>query len=193
MGRIGLAFRVFFRALGNAAFAEQLTMLMEGKLLPAPWAKSATNDAATKASTPETPPPPERPKSAPPARSEAITFLATLQREARFIDFVQEQLADYTDAQIAAAARDVHRDCRATIDRLFGIGPLVTEAEGATIDVPAGFDAARYRLTGKVAGQPPYRGSLQHHGWVATRCELPAWTGGRDAALVVAPAEVELS
>jgi hypothetical protein len=86
----------------------------------------------------------------------------------------------------------VHRDCRATIDRLFGIAALLTEAEGAAVDVPAGFDAARYRLTGNVTGQPPYHGALQHHGWIAARCDLPAWTGDRDAALVIAPAEVEL-
>jgi len=41
-------------------------------------------------------------------------------------------------------------------------------------------------------GEPPYRGVLRHHGWRATRCELPTWTGSAQAATVVAPAEVEL-
>ena len=55
----------------------------------------------------------------PPARSEAITLLAALQREARFVDFIQESLAGYTDAQIGAAARDVHRDCGTVLKRMF--------------------------------------------------------------------------
>jgi hypothetical protein len=58
--------------------------------------------------------------------------------------------------------------------------------------VPAGFDAGKYRLTGNVAGQPPFRGQLAHHGWEATRCELPSWTGGEGSAMVVAPVEVEV-
>jgi hypothetical protein len=45
---------------------------------------------------------------------------------------------------------------------------------------------------GQVAGEPPFQGKLCHHGWEATRCELPEWTGGAPAAMIVAPAEVEL-
>jgi hypothetical protein len=78
------------------------------------------------------------------------------------------------------------------LERSFGLKPLRSEAEGAALEVPAGFDAARIRLTGQVAGAPPYRGTLVHPGWVATRCELPEWTGGAEGALVVAPAEVEV-
>ena len=59
------------------------------------------------------------------ARSEAITLLATLQREARFVDFIKEPLDGYSDAQIGAAARDVHRDCGKVLDRLFAIQSLV--------------------------------------------------------------------
>jgi hypothetical protein len=31
-----------------------------------------------------------------------------------------------------------------------------------------------------------------HHGWTASKCEIPAWTGSEEAALIVAPVEVEL-
>ena len=31
-----------------------------------------------------------------------------------------------------------------------------------------------------------------HHGWEAAKCEVPTWSGGKEAALVVAPAEVEV-
>jgi len=125
-------------------------------------------------------------------RSEAISLLATLQREARLVDFIKEPLDDYTDAQIGAAVRDIHRDCAAVLERLFGLEPVVDQEEGTEVEVPAGFDSGRFRLTGNVTGQPPFRGRLVHHGWEATRCELPEWSGSPAAACTVAPAEVEL-
>ena len=79
------------------------------------------------------------------------------------------------------------------IDRVFALRPLVAEEDGAQIHVPTDFDAARYRLTGNVSGRPPYRGKLQHHGWEATRCDLPQFIGSPLAAKTVAPAEVEIA
>jgi len=60
------------------------------------------------------------------------------------------------------------------------------------VDVPAGFDPGRFRLTGNVSGEPPFRGRLVHGGWEATRCELPTWSGSAAAERIVAPVEVEL-
>lgn len=57
--------------------------------------------------------------------------------------------------------------------------------------VPAGFDAQRIRLTGNVAGQPPYRGVLKHHGWITTAVRFPTISAALDPR-VLAPAEVEL-
>jgi hypothetical protein len=121
-----------------------------------------------------------------------LSLLAALQREGRFVDFIKEPLAAYSDAQVGAAVRDVHRDCSAVLERCFAVRPLVDGAEGAEVDVPSGFDAAQYRLVGNVQGQPPYRGKLCHHGWQATRKDLPDWTGGPSSAMVLSPAEVEL-
>ncbi len=135
-------------------------------------------------------PKPVAPK--PPAQSEAITLLAALQRKARFVDFIQESLAGYSDAQIGAAARDVHRDCGAVLKRMFALRPAVTDEEGKEVEVSAGFDAGRWRLTGNVTGQPPFHGRLVHPGWEATACELPTWSGSAAASKIVAPAEVEL-
>jgi len=108
------------------------------------------------------------------------------------VDIVKEPLGDYSDQQIGAAARDVLRDCGAVLDRMFALEGVVDEAEGAELEVPAGFDPGRYRLTGNVAGDPPFRGKLVHHGWRATRCELPQWSGSAASALVVAPVELEI-
>jgi hypothetical protein len=176
MGRIGLAFRAFFAILFNREVGERAPSLFEDKLLP-------------KVTTSEPAPPAER-KPARPARSEALTLLETLQREARLIDLCQDSLDAYSDEQIGAAARNVLRDSGQVLTRLFALQPVASEGE--PLEIADGFDPARYRLTGNVA-RPPYRGRVTHGGWQATRCELPHWTGTKDSAFIVAPAEVEVA
>jgi len=177
--RLFLAFRVFFLTLFRAPVAQEVRRLLTVEPVPR---------------LPGEEPPKPRPVAKPePQRSEALNLLAALQREARFVDFIQEPLDGYTDAQIGAATRQVHDDCRKVLDRLFALRGLVEQPEGAEVDVPAGFDAGRFRLTGNVAGEPPYRGRLVHHGWEAAQCQLPAWSGSPNSARVVAPAEVELA
>jgi len=90
------------------------------------------------------------------------------------------------DAQIGAAARDVHRDCGTVLQRMFALRPAVADEEGKDVEIPAGFDAGRWRLTGNVTGEPPFRGRLVHPGWEATACELPTWSGSSKAARIVA-------
>ena len=177
MGRIGLAFRMFFRILFHGDFAVRAGELIDGAVAPAgPTLAPVALRAEMKAA----------------AQSEALTLLGVLQREGRLVDFLKEPIGAYDDVQIGAAVRDVHRDCSAAVERVFGLRAILNEAEGASINVPAGFDAARIRLIGNVAGQPPYTGRLQHHGWEATQVQLPEWSGTGKAANVVAPAEVEI-
>lgn len=183
MRRIAIAFRALLRVLFDAATAEQVDAVLRGQ----------TPALAPPEAAPEKKPAPKPKVSKPqPTRSEALTLLATLQREARLVDFMQESLEGYADAQIGAAARDVHRDCKKVLDRLFGLEPVLGDEEGAEVEVPAGFDPGCFRLTGNVAGEPPFRGHLAHHGWRVSRCELPAWSGSPEASRVVAPAEVEI-
>ncbi|MDX1943992.1 MAG: DUF2760 domain-containing protein [Pirellulaceae bacterium] len=178
MGRIGLAFRAFFAAFGNAATAERLQSALLGETLP-------------KATTGEKPKPTPLPET-PPKRSEAITLLAALQREARLVDLIQQPLGQFTDEQIGSAARNVLTDAAGALSRFFALQPVCTQEEDATIDVPKGYDPAMFKLTGAVEGSGPLRGKLVHKGWQATTCNLPTWTGSKEAALVVAPAEVEV-
>lgn len=159
------------------------------------WADSAFA-AKVQALFKEEPPPPqappvEKPRKEP-ARNDALTLLSVLQREARLIDFIQEPIAAYSDAQIGAAVRGVHDDCNTVLNRMFALQPLRPEAEGASLEVPPGFDPLQFRLTGNLPEQPPYRGVLRHPGWKATKCELPEWSGREESATVVAPCEVEI-
>ncbi|MGD0899183.1 MAG: DUF2760 domain-containing protein [Thermoguttaceae bacterium] len=181
MRRIWLAIRAFFVVLFNSAAASRVAEAL-GTIRGEPQATTIPADHAT-------PPVGRAPEV---RRSEAVTLLAALQREARLVDFVQEPLEGYSDAQIGAAARDVHRECGKLFERLFALRPVAAEEEGSAVDIPAGFDAGRWRLVGNVTGQPPFRGRLVHHGWEATACQLPEWSGRAGAARVVAPVEVEI-
>jgi len=184
MNRFVLSIRIWWRTLFDARVREQVAEVLTGKKLaiPAPTVPSL-------APAPTQPPKPA-PALKPPQRSEALTLLATLQREARLIDFLKESLTDYSDAQIGAAVRDIQRDAGKVLERLFKVRPISHQEEGTELQAPA--DAERYRLVGTVSGSAPYRGRLVHHGWEATLCEIPEWSGNSTAAKVIAPVEVEL-
>ena len=185
MRRILIAIRAFFVVLFYGQVAAQVDEILKKRGLPPSPATTELPRAEARPAKPAA-----TPKTA--GRSEAVTLLATLQREARFVDFIQEPLVGYSDAQIGAVARDVHRDCGAVLQRLFELRPVVEQDEGAEIEVPSGFDAGRFHLTGNVVGEPPFHGRLTHHGWIAAACKLPAWTGSKESATIVAPVEVEL-
>ncbi|MEW4452225.1 DUF2760 domain-containing protein [Bremerella sp. JC817] len=177
--RIGLAFKLFFQILFNPEVAQRAEKLS----LPAPEEK------------PTPPPVPAKPKPEKPQRPEgidALVLLTTLQREARFLDLFQEDLSEYEDAQIGAAVRDVQRDTKATLNRMFGIEPVRSEEEGGRIDLPASIDANEIRLVGNVQNDKPAGGTLVHRGWKATKCDLPKFNGTLAQAQVLNPAEVEV-
>jgi len=121
----------------------------------------------------------------------ALQLLGLLQQEARFIDFIKEDVSRFSDADIGAAARVVHEGCNKAVNQHFTLAPVRTEVEGSRISLPAGFDAASVRLTGNIVGQAPFTGTLVHKGWQVTEVHLPKLTQAHNAN-IVAPAEVEL-
>ncbi|MCB1769245.1 MAG: DUF2760 domain-containing protein [Candidatus Competibacteraceae bacterium] len=121
----------------------------------------------------------------------ALQLLALLQQEGRFIDFLEENVTTYSDAEIGGAARVVHEGCRKVIRDHLQIAPVREETEGARLVLPDGFNATAVRLTGNVVGQPPFTGTLMHRGWRVTDIRLPKLAEGHDIR-VLAPAEVEL-
>ena len=121
----------------------------------------------------------------------ALQLLTLLQQEGRFVDFLEENVTAYSDADIGGAARVVHEGCRKVIREYLHIEPVREEAEGVRLTLPAGFDATAVRLTGNVVGQPPFTGTLMHRGWRVRQITLPKLAEGHDVR-VLAPAEVEL-
>jgi len=182
MHRIYLAFLCFFRILfGRALPAEVMPPLP-----PAPTPSAPAQLPAAKPA--EAAPKPARKADVTPG---ALQLLALLQREGRLVDFLSEDISDYDDAAIGAAVRDIHKGCRKVLADHFGVEPVLDADENEAVTVDTGFDPGRIRLVGNVAGNPPFKGTLRHHGWRAAKVSLPTLSDGLDVT-IVAPAEVEL-
>ena len=125
-------------------------------------------------------------------RDGALALLALLQRESRLVDFLRESLDSYQDADIGVAVRDIHRGCKKVIEEHFVLEAVMPGEEDTRVKVPAGFDPGEVRLIGKISGEPPFTGTLRHHGWRVTEVKLPTLTEGVDRR-VLAPAEVEIA
>ena len=175
--RIGLAFRVLFsRELG-----ENVRELIKNNLaLP-----------STSQPTIEEPPPEPVVQIQESSPDSALQLLGLLQREGRFIDFLQEDVSQFSDEEIGTAARVVHEGCKKATEEYFQLSPIQTQEEGMQIEVKSGFNAQEIRLTGNVVGEPPFHGVLQHRGWRARSVKLPKLSKDHDAS-ILAPAEVEL-
>jgi hypothetical protein len=167
--RLWLAIVCWFRIVFDAQFAARVASLRTGTL-PSRESRPVLPTSAN-------------------AVAPALHLLALLQREGRLIDFCEEELAGFSDAQVGAAARTVHDGCRKAVHEAFTLAPVRGEAEGSTVTLAPGFDPQAVRLTGNVSGNPPFSGVLRHHGWKATQVRMPAGAGD---AMVIAPAEVEL-
>lgn len=121
----------------------------------------------------------------------ALQLLGLLQKEARFIDFIKEDVSAYSDADIGVAARVVHEGCNKAMNDYFTLDTVRKDKEGSKITLAKGFNAAEVRLTGNIVGQAPFKGTLIHKGWQVTDVRLPKLTEGHNAKIVAA-AEVEL-
>src|SRR4051812_37713076 len=96
--RVGLAFRV----LGNASLAGKVVALER----PAVVEKPAE-------------PAPEKTHAA------GLAVLGLLQREGRLVDFLQEEVASFSDAEIGAAARVVHAGSRKVLNQYLTLEPVL--------------------------------------------------------------------
>jgi hypothetical protein len=135
--------------------------------------------------------PPAEAKKPAKLSGEPLRLLNLLQREGRLLDFLLEDISSASDEQIGAGVREIHKKSQAVLKEHLTLEPVLAGQEEESITIQAGFDPSAIRLTGNVTGEPPFKGTLKHHGWRVRAYKLPAPAAGVDE-LVVAPAEVEL-
>ena len=181
--RFFLAFSFFFRFIFNREFAGAVMRIGKSE------SSAVTVEEPAVTAKPESQAAPPALKETPP--DSALQLLGLLQQEGRFIDFIEEEVTQFSDADIGAAVRVVHDGCRRALRDHMITEPVRSEQEGARITLPAGFDASAIRVTGNVTGKPPFNGTLIHRGWRVKKVTLPKLTEGHDVK-VLAPAEIEL-
>lgn len=169
MERLSQAFRSFFAILFRGVLPADVAQAFG-------YVKAAPVKAAA----------PPKPQAGP--ADGAVQILGILQRDARLIDFLMEDIAAYSDQQVGAAVRDVHSQARQSLQRYLQLQPVIDAVENTMVHT-AGLDAASYRLIGNVppSGQAP-GGLLRHRGWRAEKIDLPAAPPGA----ILAPAELEI-
>lgn len=128
---------------------------------------------------------------APLSMDPALALLGVLQKEGRLVDFLEQDIATFSDSDVGAAARVVHEGCRKAIKGIVKFEVVRNEEEGERISVAEADLKSNVKITGQVSGSPPFAGALRHKGWRVTDIKLPTFTAGMDA-YVIAPAEVEL-
>lgn len=134
---------------------------------------------------------PAKPAGPPKPSSEPLRILAALQQEARLIDFLMEDIAGASDAQIGQAVRDIHAKSRSVLNQLLDLAPVLPQQEGESATVAKGFDPSAVRVLGNVTGEPPFTGSVQHPGWRVKKINLGPVAAGQDG-FVLQPAEVQV-
>lgn len=165
MNRIVLAFRAFFALLFTGA--------LPADMLPPP------------------PPPPPPPKPEVKPEDGALQLLGMLQRDARLLDLVMDDISSAEDEQIGLAAREVLANSREVLTRYFALAPVIDAVEGSPMN-QADSDPGLVKYVGNVpATGKPKGGVLRHRGWKATVVTLPKLNSRQDLA-VLAPAEIEV-
>jgi len=177
LNRIALAFRSFFQLLFSGKLSDgTLADLRLSRREASPGKPAAKPTLA----------------AVPPAArvsDGALQLLAILQRDARLVDFLMEDISAYADDQIGAAVRELHDQCRDALARYVGLAPVIDGVEGTFAKAPG--EPAAVKFVGNVPAKPPAGGTLRHKGWKAVKIDLPSLPAKQDAT-IIAPAEIEI-
>src|SRR5215469_14012023 len=107
VARFALAWKFFWRILGRPDFARRM----------------AREIAAPAPETPQEKPslPPER------LHASGLLVLSLLQRDGRLIDFLQENVTGFSDADVGVAARVVHAGCKKALAEHFTVESVLKD------------------------------------------------------------------
>jgi hypothetical protein len=171
LNRISQAFRSFFSILFSGVLPADIAQAFGySKVIPIKV----------------TPAPAPKPQSGP--ADGAVQILSVLQRDARLVDFLMEDISAYSDEQVGAAVRDVQQQSKQTLERYLKLQPVIDGVEGDFTKTDA-MQASQVKLVGNVppSGKAP-GGVLRHKGWRAEKVDLPSLPPGN----ILAPAEIEV-
>ena len=175
MSRISSAFRSFFAILFSDKLPEDIARsygfvkTSEVKATPAP------RPAAPEIKTTDG----------------ALQMLSILQRDARLIDFLMEDISAYADDQVGAAVRSLHEQSRAALNRYLALKPVVDGVEHTPTRIETR-DPNAVKLLGNVpADGKATQGILRHKGWRVEKVDLPKIASGQNLT-ILAPAEIEI-
>lgn len=199
--RVAFAFVCFFKILFNPAFAAR-ALLVRYEMPTAPATLLPTARGSLEPPAPESPRQKKRvvvsvvdaesTRNLDKAREEGfLLLLASLQKHGRLVDFLQDDVAAYSDEEVGAAARVVHAGCSKILGECVEIAPVHQDPEGSSVVIRKGFDPQQIKLSGKLVGDPPYSGTLKHKGWRASNPKLPTFTSDAEPR-ILQQAEVEL-
>jgi hypothetical protein len=183
LSRISLAFSAFFG------------LLFGGSLPDSVIAALGLSKRGAKASSPAAAP--AAPATPVYSSDAALQILGILQRDARLLDFLMEDISPYTDDQIGAAVRDIHANSRAALQRYATLEPVIDGVEGAVTQLtaagPLKNDPAAIKLLGNVPadGGGVKAGTLRHKGWKVSKLDLPI-PAAKANLKILAPAEIEV-
>ncbi|GAB3475356.1 DUF2760 domain-containing protein [Marinomonas epiphytica] len=179
------AFGQFFKYMGDGQYAARCQRLQAGELVASETAPKVVTETVEVI----------REIPAPTLDSVAVDgayqLLQLMQHEARFVDFLQENIDQYSDAEVGAASRQIHKGCQKVLEQNFVIKPVHQGEENSRIEVPADYDNKQIQLEGQVSGSGPYAGTLIHPGWQVVEANLPK-VASLDGLHIIAPAQVEV-
>ena len=121
---------------------------------------------------------------------DGVFLLSLFQKQGRLVDFLQQDIASFSNAEVGEAARVVHGGCARILGDYFTMEAIRTEEEGGW---SALMRTTIYQksLTGNLRGSAPYRGELLHHGWKISDQHPPEQLDPK-ARFIVQPAEIEV-
>jgi len=124
----------------------------------------------------------------------ALQLLGILQRDARLVDFLMEDIGAYSDDQVGAAVRTLHEQCGTALKRCVKFSAIIDGVEGTYAKSEAAGSDAKQGL--KFIGNVPPEGRapggiLRHKGWKASGIELPKVNSSVNLN-IIAPAEIEV-
>jgi hypothetical protein len=176
LSNIGMVFRSFFALLG-------------GKLPEDVAAHFGYTKASRKQA--DAPKPPEAKTS-----DGALQLLGILQRDARLLDFLMEDIGPYSDDQVGSAVRNVHAQCQDSLGKYIKFAPVIDGVEGTFTKPESAGALARdpnaIKFVGNIPAQgKPTGGILRHKGWRVDNVSLPA-IHQKHPVSILAPAELEV-